>query len=907
DFTSSNTDTTCVIVCKSVAGSVICDTTIIITVQPPTPDTIIQLTNGMPTDTCLVQPELVGTMFTYTSCGNPTQGVLTNNSDTCFNYTPINNVLDTSCVIICDEYGICDTTVFIYVPPVTPDTIYTLDTNVCVDTTEMPNGYHTATGCDGLNPTTTSNGGPVSIDAQGCAAISPVFVGKTDTTCVIICDTVFGICDTTLIINVRRAVPDTIVECIPRDGQANDSNMNTNDLLGDVATISVFKLPSHGQFTLTNDTNSSYQTSPFPTLDTVQVSFCDEYNFCDTFTFIYIPPMTPDTIYTQGAGVTCVDTTEMPVNRYTSIGTCDGMNMTANGGTVAVLAGGCVDITPDFTSSNIDTTCVILCDTILPMCECDTTYVISFAPTVPDTFAILLPKGTNTADTCLSTDELFGSSYTYRRLGAPTPHGPITTHNDTCINYVQTSTTKFLDTARVLICDEYGNCDTTIIIYVPTPDPDTLFVGPVIPVTNVDTCVPLESTYMTGHYINTCDSTGTSNGGVPVTITGLCVRYPVPAPIFTGDTTCIIVCDTIRNITICDTTLIVYLPDTTPPTVVCKNDTVYLNNLGTAMIDTSNVVDTVFDNTLVHSVTASPTMFNCSNVGPNNVTVIATDTNRNVDSCIAIVTVLDTLAPTAVCQNITIQLDSNGNASIVALDVDGGSFDNCAIASMVVSQTSFDCSNIGTNAVILTVTDIYGNVSTCTATVTVEDNIAPIAYCPGDKQMVIRNTTCSYIVEDFLSEASSWDNCDLGSVTLTQSPAAGTEVFLENASETITITATDASMNTSSCTFEVYARCVKELDIPQFISPDGSGKNDTWEIPELANYSENVVKVFNRWGNLVMEQKGYSTGWDGRANVNTGVNRLLDNKMLPEGTYFYIIDLGDNTTEPYVGYLQLKR
>jgi gliding motility-associated-like protein len=704
-------------------------------------------------------------------------------------------------------------------------------------------------------------------------------------------------------------MPDTIIECIPQDGQANDSNMNTNDLLGDIATISVFKLPSHGQFLLTNDTNSSYQTSPFPRLDTVQVSFCDAYGFCDTFTFVYIPPMTTDTIKEQGGGVVCVDLTGMPVpGRFTSIGTCDGMNMTSNGGTVAMLPGGCVDITPDYTSSDIDTTCVVVCDSILPMCECDTTYIISFKPTIPDTFAILLPKGTNTADTCLTTSELSGTRFTYRRLGGPTPHGPVTTHNDTCINYVQTSTTKYLDTARILICDECGNCDTTVIIYVPTPDPDTLYVGPVVPLSNADTCVPLESTYMTGQYINTCDSSGTTYSGVPVTITGLCVTYFVPSPVFTGDTVCMIVCDTILNITICDTTLIVYLPDTTPPTVICKNDTVYLDNLGTVMIDTSNVVDTVYDNTLINAVWLTPTTFDCSNVGPNNVSVYARDTNRNMDSCISVITVLDTIPPTAICRNITIQLDSNGNASIVAMDIDGGSFDNCAIASMTANKTSFGCNDLGPNSVALTVTDAYGNSSTCTAIVTVEDLISPIVYCPGDKQRVVRNTTCSYIVEDFTGESSSWDNCSAnGGVTITQMPAAGTEVFLENASQTITITATDASGNSSNCMFSVYARCVKELNIPQFISPDGSGKNDTWEIPELANYPNNTVKVFNRWGNLVMEAKGYSTGWNGSSNVDRGANRLMDNKMLPEGTYFYIIDLGTNDFEPYVGYLQIKR
>ena len=50
-------------------------------------------------------------------------------------------------------------------------------------------------------------------------------------------------------------------------------------------------------------------------------------------------------------------------------------------------------------------------------------------------------------------------------------------------------------------------------------------------------------------------------------------------------------------------------------------------------------------------------------------------------------------------------------------------------ASMSVSPNSFDCSNVGANTVTLTVTDVNGNVSTCTSTVTIEDNVAPVAVC----------------------------------------------------------------------------------------------------------------------------------------------------------------------------------
>ncbi len=88
-------------------------------------------------------------------------------------------------------------------------------------------------------------------------------------------------------------------------------------------------------------------------------------------------------------------------------------------------------------------------------------------------------------------------------------------------------------------------------------------------------------------------------------------------------------------------------------------------------------------------------------------------------------TVEDNVDPTAVCNNITIQLDADGNASITAAEIDGGSSDNCGIDDLSASTTSFDCDDEGPNTVTLSVTDVNGNPSTCDATVTVENNITP--------------------------------------------------------------------------------------------------------------------------------------------------------------------------------------
>ncbi|MGB0916595.1 MAG: choice-of-anchor L domain-containing protein, partial [Flavobacteriales bacterium] len=108
-----------------------------------------------------------------------------------------------------------------------------------------------------------------------------------------------------------------------------------------------------------------------------------------------------------------------------------------------------------------------------------------------------------------------------------------------------------------------------------------------------------------------------------------------------------------------------------------------------------------------------------SGLGVGGYSVTVTDANGCTDNGSETIVQNDPVPPTAVCQDITVQLDASGNATISATDIDNGSSDNCGIASMVVSVNAFDCNDIGGNAVTLTVTDVNANVSTCNATVTV--------------------------------------------------------------------------------------------------------------------------------------------------------------------------------------------
>jgi len=206
--------------------------------------------------------------------------------------------------------------------------------------------------------------------------------------------------------------------------------------------------------------------------------------------------------------------------------------------------------------------------------------------------------------------------------------------------------------------------------------------------------------------------------------------------------------------------------------------------------------------------TAAPVVAFVSDVSDGNTCPeVITRTYSVTDDCgnqilvTQTITVDDITPPIAVCQDITVQLDGTGNATIVAADVDGGSNDNCGIASMSLDITSFDCSNIGPNAVTLTVEDDCGNQSTSLATVTIEDNVAPIITCPPNRTEDV-DVSDNFTIPDYTGLVTASDNCN-PTPTLTQSPVVGTVIGGVGFVQTITITADDGNGNISQCTFDI--------------------------------------------------------------------------------------------------------
>jgi len=171
-----------------------------------------------------------------------------------------------------------------------------------------------------------------------------------------------------------------------------------------------------------------------------------------------------------------------------------------------------------------------------------------------------------------------------------------------------------------------------------------------------------------------------------------------------------------------------------------------------------------------------------------------------------VITVDDQTAPLAVCQNIEVSLDENGEASIVAADVDGGSSDACGEVSLSIDITDFSCADWGTPVeVTLTVEDENCNTSTCTAMVTVLDEEAPVAVCPAATiELFLDENGEATLAADAAGDGSSTDNC---SVTETNPEVLVTcdDISIDGVtSVTVDITATDACGLTSTVTCDVF-------------------------------------------------------------------------------------------------------
>lgn len=295
----------------------------------------------------------------------------------------------------------------------------------------------------------------------------------------------------------------------------------------------------------------------------------------------------------------------------------------------------------------------------------------------------------------------------------------------------------------------------------------------------------------------------------------------------------------------CTATVTVNDPNTyccAAPLAVCKtNPVITLDNTGQAVIALADINNGSSFECGLQSIGVQPNTLNCTHVSaPLTVTLTVTDQKGATSMCSASVTARDAAPPSVSCKNFTADLQQipfvGSQAVIVASDVMASAADNCGPVNLAVSPNTFTCAHIGQNTVTLTASDQQGLTSTCQATVTVRDVTPPKITCPAN-QTLTADAGCSGQVGAWIATSKS-DNCTpSGSVSVMQSPGSSTPLSGHNDARTVTLTATDASANTATCSFTVT---LTDVSPPHVVC-----KNTSVNLDNSGSGSLNAASVFS--------------------------------------------------------------
>ena len=247
---------------------------------------------------------------------------------------------------------------------------------------------------------------------------------------------------------------------------------------------------------------------------------------------------------------------------------------------------------------------------------------------------------------------------------------------------------------------------------------------------------------------------------------------------------------------------------------------------------------------------------------------------------------IDQLPQLAISGNGTVMNDqcTLGTGSISGITVAGGAepytytwYD----ANNKMIGTGLSIANIGAGTYMLNVTDSRcGNVKmTYTLTDEPQNIAAPsvsnIALCSSGSAIITVNNPSATAVYRLYANATD---------TQPIAEQSGGK-FVVNAGGNTSFYVSQISGSCESQRAEVKVTVgLSALNIANTFTPNGDGINDYWVINGIANYPAAEVRVFTRNGQKVFYSKGYATPFDG----------TFEGKKLPEGVYYYIINLHSN-------------
>ena len=456
-----------------------------------------------------------------------------------------------------------------------------------------------------------------------------------------------------------------------------------------------------------------------------------------------------------------------------------------------------------------------------------------------------------------------------------TTHGVLTLNPDGTYTYTPAPNFHGTDVFTYQVCDADGDCSTaTVIITVNSVDDQPLGVD--------DAATVNEDAVLNGSVRG--NDTESGDGGntwsvVTTTTHGVLTLNPdgtytyTPAPNFHGtDVFTYQVCDADGDCSTARVTINVSSVDDAG-IVLTKDITVYLDATGNVSITAGQIDDGSYDPDGIASITIDQSNFSCANVGANNVTMTVTDANGNVSTAVAIVTVVDNLAPVITCPApLTVTCASAvpapNTGSVVASD-------NCFAVVTWAGDVISNQQGLNKYTIARTyrATDPSGNTTTCTQVITVMDDIAPVltGVIPGAAGLqCIADVPGAPDAADIASQFR--DNCS-GTVTAVLSNTSITGNNANGWTVTYSYAISDASGNTTTVSV-VYTGKDTKAPVPVITQlPTVTGEcAATVTIPVAIDNCGGTISGITSSALHYTAQGTYFIEWtynDGNGNVST--------------------------------------
>ena len=274
----------------------------------------------------------------------------------------------------------------------------------------------------------------------------------------------------------------------------------------------------------------------------------------------------------------------------------------------------------------------------------------------------------------------------------------------------------------------------------------------------------------------------------------------------------------------------------------------------------------------------------------------ATDASGNTNTIMCSVTVVDEVDPVAACPTTApiVMLDATGAGTLAADALAGGNSSDACGVTETSPMTTYSCSEVGTQMVMLTATDDNGNTNTIMCSVTVVDEVDPVALCK-DITVYLDNSGMVSISEDSIDNGSN-DACGILSFDSDVTAFDCGDLFVANS---VTLTVTDNNNNVSQCSANVtvlddlepvFAICPADITVQ---TPNADACTGTYST--VANVFDNCTNK----ANLTLSTNAVLLG-SGGSTTNTGdvtfVYDALNDEFNVEATFMRV---GDNRVRLY--------